>query len=241
MTRESDRHFGTVLDALECNTGLRDRTVVFALSDHGEMGLAHGGMREKAYNAYEETIHVPLVVSNPIMFPGSVSTSALASLIDLMPTVATLAGVQNHGRYTFMGQDLTPIIQDAVDHPAHPTRTVQDSIYFTTDEVLGAEIVRSPGHIRCLREADWKVAEYFDLTAGTPSQFELYDLVNDPLESHNMGDPANQAYFNPAKLAEMVEKLHRKMEEIDHHPFSAVAKRDERQARDLSSAPIGTE
>jgi len=79
------------------------------------------------------------------------------------------------------------------------------------------------------------------LTAGTPSQFELYDLVNDPLESHNMGDPANTAYFNPAKLAEMVEKLHRKMEEIDNHPFSVAARARARPAGERSPAPAGTE
>ena len=61
------------------------------------MGLAHGGMREKAYNAYEETIHVPLVVSNPKLFPSPVRTEALASLIDLMPTVATLAACRITG------------------------------------------------------------------------------------------------------------------------------------------------
>jgi arylsulfatase A-like enzyme len=97
LHRVSDRHIGTVLDALESNRGLRNKTIVFGLSDHGEMGLAHGGMREKAYNAYEETIHVPLVVSNPALFPRAVRTQALASLIDLMPTVAALAGVRNQG------------------------------------------------------------------------------------------------------------------------------------------------
>ncbi len=219
LTRESDRHFGTVLDALECNAGLRDKTVVFALSDHGEMGLAHGGMREKAYNAYEETIHVPLVVSNPTMFAGPVRTAALASLIDLMPTVASFAGVQDRRRYVFMGKDLTPIIQDAIAHPGHPARTVQDSIYFTTDETLGEKIVGQPSHLRCLREADWKVVEYFDPTGGERSQFELYDLVDDPLELHNMGSPANVDWFNPGKLAEMVAKLDRRTQEIDSHPL----------------------
>ena len=33
------------------------------------MGLSHGGLRQKAFNAYEETIHIPLVVSNPVLFP----------------------------------------------------------------------------------------------------------------------------------------------------------------------------
>jgi len=241
VTKESDRHIGTVLDALESNRALRNKTLVFGLSDHGEMGLAHGGMREKAYNTYEETIHVPLVVSNPRLFPGPVRTQALASLIDLMPTVAALAGVKNQGQWTFMGRDLTPIIQDAINHPANPTQSVQEDIYFTTDEVLGSEIVKQPAHVRCLREMRWKVTEYFDPSGEKPSQFELYDLVADPLESHNMGNPENTAYYDPTKLAEMVVKLHQRMEEVDTHTLSVAAKQRERQARERSSAPVGAE
>ena len=48
---------------------LRSRTVIVRSADHGEMGLSHGGLRQKMFNAYEETIHVPLVVSNPVLFP----------------------------------------------------------------------------------------------------------------------------------------------------------------------------
>jgi len=235
VTKLSDKHFGTVLDALESNRGLREKTIVFALSDHGEMGLAHGGMREKAYNAYEETIHLPLVISNPKLFKGPVRTKALASLIDLMPTVATLADVQDREKYTFMGCDLTPVIEDAVDHPGNPTKTVQNSIYFTTDEVLGEEIVRQPSHVACLREASWKVAEYYDPEGAEPSQFELYDLRNDPLELHNMGNPDNVEYYDPVKLAEMVEKLHRRMDEIENHPLSLQAKEAARLRRNRAS------
>jgi choline-sulfatase len=231
VTTLSDQHFGTVLDALEANRGLQKKTLVFALADHGEMGLAHGGMREKAYNAYEETLHVPLVVSNPEIFPGPVKTHALASLIDLMPTVAALAGVKNHGQYAFMGRDLTPILRDAAEHPENPTAKVQDDIYFTTDEVLGEEIVGQPSHIACLREAQWKVAEYYDPSGEEASQFELYDLANDPLELHNMGNPENVEYFNPGTLAEMVEKLHRRMNEIGSHPLSVKAREAERMRR----------
>jgi len=232
VTTLSDQHFGTVLNALESNGNLREKTLVFALSDHGEMGLAHGGMREKAYNAYEETIHVPLVISNPVLFPRAVKTQALASLIDLMPTVATLAGVQDRSPYTFMGYDLTPVLKDATDHPANPTAVVQDFIYFTTDEVLGDEIVGQPSHIACLREAQWKVAEYYDPSGQEASQFELYDLVSDPLELHNKGNPDNVGYYDPVKLAEMVEKLHQRMSQIGSHPLSVKAAEAERRRRD---------
>ena len=44
------------------------------------MGLSHGGLRQKTFNVYEETINVPLVVSNPVLFPGPAESDALASL-----------------------------------------------------------------------------------------------------------------------------------------------------------------
>ena len=217
LHRESDRHIGTVLDALDSRPVLRDRTIVFRLADHGEMGLAHGGMREKAYNAYEESIHVPLVVSNPQLFPGPVQTGALASLIDLMPTLATLAAVPDPGRWTFRGRDLTPIIRDAADHPDHPTAQVQESILFTTDETLGEGIVGQPSHVRCLREADAKFAMWFDPSGKATSEYELYDLVADPDELHNMADPASP-WYDAGRTAEMRAKLLTRMIETGTAP-----------------------
>ena len=72
LHRVVDRHIGRLLRALgppEDEASLRSRTIVIRTSDHGEMGLSHGGLRQKIFNAYEETIRVPLVVSNPRLFP----------------------------------------------------------------------------------------------------------------------------------------------------------------------------
>jgi choline-sulfatase len=122
--------------------------------------------------------------------------------------------VKDPARYTFMGRDLTPILRDAADNPTNPTVTVQDSVYFTTDETLGEEIVRQPSHIACLREAEWKVAEYYDPSRDEASRFELYDLANDPLELCNRGNPDKREHFDAAKLSEMVAKLHGRMAEV---------------------------
>jgi arylsulfatase A-like enzyme len=217
----SDKHIGTVLNALESRPALHNNTLVFRFSDHGEMGLSHN-MRQKAYNAYEETIHVPLVVSNPILFPEPAQTSALASLIDLMPTLATIAGIPDREKYTFRGTDLTPIILDAINDPTTPSKPVQDSVLFTTDENLGSLqednygnpiYVTQPYRIRCLRDEQWKIVMYFDHTDINNKQFELYDLVNDPLEQYN------QAQSNPGQLAIMIEKLSIKMEETHTTPI----------------------
>lgn len=216
----SDKHIGTVLDALESRPALHYNTLVFRFSDHGEMGLSHN-MRQKAYNAYEETIHVPLVVSNPRLFPEPAQTSALASLIDLMPTLATIADIPDREKYTFRGTDLTPIILDAINDPTTPSKPVQDSILFTTDENLGSLqvdnngnpiYVTQPYRIRCLRDEQWKIVMYFDPTDMNNKQFELYDLVSDPLEQYN------QAQSNPEQLAIMIEKLSIKMEETHTTP-----------------------
>jgi len=68
LMRSSDEYLSTVLDKLE-STGLLDDTLIVRTADHGEMGLAHGGLRQKNFNFYEESIRVPLVYSNPKLFP----------------------------------------------------------------------------------------------------------------------------------------------------------------------------
>jgi choline-sulfatase len=207
-----DVHIGSILDALEAKAGLREKTIIIRTSDHGEMGLAHGGLRQKIFNAYEETLNVPLVISNPILFPQPVQTDALASLIDLFPTLATLAEVPDSSQWTFMGKDLTPIIADASENPSNPSVKVQDAILFTYDDENcgtpeGQTTVTQPNHIRCIREERWKYVMYFDPSGVEAPQFELYDLQEDPEELHNRANPKNSDHFDPAQMAIMHEKL----------------------------------
>lgn len=208
MHKVVDEHIGTVLDALESVSGLREQTVVFRVADHGEMGLSHGGLRQKAFNAYEETLNVPLVVSNPRMFPQAATTDALASLIDVMPTLATLAGVPDRSAWTFKGVDLSPVIDDASAHPGGPSAHVQDSVLFTFDDenvaaANGQTIVKQPNHIRAVRQDRWKYAMYFDPSGRERPQFELYDLHNDPLEMTNRANPLDLANFDRAQVDAM--------------------------------------
>ncbi|WFR71656.1 hypothetical protein P9209_23125 [Prescottella defluvii] len=32
--------------------------------------MSHGGLRQKVFNAYEETLRVPMVISDPVLFRG---------------------------------------------------------------------------------------------------------------------------------------------------------------------------
>ena len=88
------------LDALR----LAERTIVVFTADHGEMAGSHG-LRGKGPFAYEESIHVPLVVVHPDVAGGQTST-ALSSHIDLAPTLLSLAGASQAERGEFAGRDL---------------------------------------------------------------------------------------------------------------------------------------
>ena len=76
LQQHVDAQIGTVLDALDNNPGLADKTLIFRVADHGELGLSHGGLRQKMFNVYEEMLNVPLIVSNPVLFPNGVETDA---------------------------------------------------------------------------------------------------------------------------------------------------------------------
>ncbi|MGW6379531.1 sulfatase-like hydrolase/transferase [Rhodococcus sp. NPDC055112] len=227
MHKVVDEHIGAVLDALESRPGMRESTMVIRMSDHGEMGMSHGGLRQKVFNTYEETLRVPIVVSNPVLFPTPVQSDAMASLIDVMPTLATLAGVPDRGAWDFRGTDVTPVIADAAANPADPTATVQDEIVFTYDDQNcavpdGQFLVTQPNHIRCVRDTRWKYSAYFDPAGVIPPQFELYDLETDSLEMHNCANPLNRAFYDPRQSALMHERL-----------FAAMARTGTTPARGL--------
>ena len=153
-----------------------------------------------------------------------VETPALASLIDLMPTLATLADVPDRDQWTFLGKDLTPVLEDAIANPATPTVEVQDAVLFTfDDENCGAPdgqiIVKQPNHLRSIREGRWKYVMYFDPAGVEPPEYELYDLQEDPNELTNRADPANSAHYAPEQQAAMHTKLMSKMAATGTAPY----------------------
>jgi arylsulfatase A-like enzyme len=170
-----DQRIMTILDALDTH-GLTERTIVFRLADHGELGLSHG-MREKSYTAYEEMIHIPLVVSNPILYPEPRETQAFYSHLDLLPTLAELAGVPKPASGG-IGRSMVPVLCD-------PSESVQDSVLFSYDDVFGLPAGAAGANLRALRERDWTYAVYFGID-GSGIEYELYDLATDPLQLKNL-------------------------------------------------------
>ncbi len=238
LQRVIDGKVGRILEALgdPGDPGsLRSRTVIVRCSDHGEMGLSHGGLRQKAFNAYEETINVPIVISNPVLFPAPVATDALASLVDLLPTVATLSGARSDDA-GLRGRDLTPVLAHhaaperdvldrasvdlgaVTDHP-FPAGSVQEAIHFTYDDhqagTASQEAPGQPNRVRSVRSARHKYSIYFDPAREAPTEHEMYDLERDPEERRNLlelrtGEPLDGA--DAGARDDAVEQLRAEME-----------------------------
>jgi arylsulfatase A-like enzyme len=192
-----DKHIMDVLDALD-EAGLTEETIIIRTSDHGELGLSHG-MREKAYTAYEEMIHIPLVISNPKLFPSPQTTDAFYCHLDLLPTLAELATLPLFKKYG-SGVSVVPVIYN-------PTTSVQDSILFTFDDVFFLPEDVPGGHIRALREDDWTYALYYS-EDGSHFEYEMYNLKNDPSQLHNL-------LYKDVKPenAKEAKRLHKKLKE----------------------------
>lgn len=170
-----DARIEAVLETLD-RAGLTEDTIIIRTADHGELGLSHG-MREKAYTAYEEMIHIPLIISNPLWFPNPKTTDAFYSHLDLLPTIAELAGVPDFTKYG-KGHSIVSIIKN-------PASSVQNSILFTFDDFFFLPLDVPGGHIRAIREGDWLYAVYYS-EDGSLFEYEMYNLSQDPGQLHNL-------------------------------------------------------
>jgi len=200
LNQQVDAEIQKLLTALDAR-GLTEDTLIVRTSDHGELAMSHGRMRQKFYNVYRETLSVPLIVSNPRIYPEARSTGAMASLIDVLPTLASLAGVPEPEQYGFRGRDLTPVLVD-------PAASVQDVLHFTYED--DAFPVKPADCIRAIVEPDWKYAVYYDPFSGAPTEYEMYDLKTDPLEMTNL---AHASHSTPESEVERA-RLHRRLVDV---------------------------
>ena len=112
LLRENDRCIGQVLEALD-DLNLWENTVVVFTSDHGELCGSHGGLRNKGPVAYEQNVHVPMIIVHPNV-KGGQTTQALTSHIDVLPTLVGLTGapkeVANEITKDLPGRDFSTIL-----------------------------------------------------------------------------------------------------------------------------------
>ncbi|MDG1333817.1 MAG: sulfatase-like hydrolase/transferase [Crocinitomicaceae bacterium] len=203
----SDRLLGTVMDAI--GKELIDNSVLIRTADHGEMAMAHGGLIEKNNSSYNETIRVPMMWVHPTFTPGR--RDQLVSLIDLVPTLGSLAGSNLKHHSGLQGVDYSACLYDETIDVQHglifnfnPIGQILDGrvspagVYDTNlppSYVANSNAPRdnAPGSIYALIKKDWKYVVYFDTDKDEDmkvdwanAQYELYHLKKDWAEMNNL-------------------------------------------------------
>lgn len=175
MIKLIDDQLGRILDVL-AETGQRDNTVIVFTSDHGEM-LGDHGLIQKGCRFYEGLVRVPLIFSFPENFVSGIKSDALVELVDKVPTLLELAGLEvPEGMH---GRSLLPILQGKAD--------VQDHREFVRCEYYDALEMRDHTFATMYRDRRYKLVVYHGHDEG-----ELYDLVDDPDEFNNLWDESDK-------------------------------------------------
>jgi arylsulfatase A-like enzyme len=130
-----------------------------------------------------------MTFSNPVLFPEPLQSDQLVSIVDLLPTLATLLDAPKSAwpkKHKWAGVDFSSVVLNQ-----GKTKPVQDYQLFTWDDYPAGQAKvngvglwpREPAHLVALREKRWKIAMYYDPAEAitkTPRQWELYDMQTDP-------------------------------------------------------------
>ena len=158
-----DAQLGKVLDALE-ETGLRDRTVVVLLSDHG-YHLGERGWWNKS-TLYEYSARASLTISTPRMPTAGQRCTVPVEFLDIYPTLMELCDLTS--TQALDGRSLVPLL----NNPGAPWQ----SAAFTV-------LRRGDRWGRSVRTPRWRYVEW-----GEGEDAELFDQDTDPGEWHNVVD-----------------------------------------------------
>lgn len=123
--------------------------------------------------AYEDQIHVPLIMTGPEGLSSGRKIGALIQHIDLAPTILELAGLdpnEGHMSDQLEGQSLLPLIRG-------DREKLWDYAYLTECMCSARMGIRS---------TEWKLLKTIDQGCYERPPRELYHIADDPLETRDV-------------------------------------------------------
>ena len=207
VIEEIDLSVGEILKALKQH-GLDEKTLVIFTSDNGPwliMGR-NGGcalpLREGKGTTYEGGQREPTIMRWPGKVPAGSVCSQLCTTMDLLPTLARLAGTATPADRVIDGKDIWPLISG---EPG--ARTPHEAFFYYS----------RAGKLSAVRSGNWKLHLRESLyyrkrpPAKEPWKMELYDLAADIGEKDNVFEKHPDVVARLKSLAEAFEK------EINQH------------------------
>lgn len=187
----------TKLEAL----GLEEDTVVIFTSDHGETLYDHDCYFDH-HGMYDCTLVVPLIIRWKGHLPEGKRYADYCQLKDVTPTLLDLMGIENN--LPMEGRSLMTLVRGE-------EREKEPEFYITECTWMRKHGWRTP---------EWKLIVALEPDFHFKPEIELYNLIKDPEENHNVADE------NP----EVVEMLQKRM-------YDFIDKREKETGR---PAPIYT-
>jgi arylsulfatase A-like enzyme len=171
LTEAVDGQVGRILSRIDDTPGER-QTVVFFVSDHGNMHANHGLASKGVF--YEESVRVPFIVADPDSpYPGRLDTTTLVNTgLDILPTCCDYAGSP------FPAELLGRSVRPAVQKSAEATREGANGGAAASHRYVCSE----NDHGRMIRTTRFKYTVY----AGDEPREILTDLEDDPGEVRNL-------------------------------------------------------
>jgi arylsulfatase A-like enzyme len=182
--REMDDQIVELFDFLK-REGLDRRTLVIFTSDHGEEFGEHGKYGVHSHTVYDELLLVPLIFYFPEKLPKGAVCDAQVQLVDIMPTILDLIGIDLKEIHIH-GESLLSLIKNGPE-------VGRDRYAFS--ERLAAD----RNHFRSLRSSGYKYIMH-EVKKRNFVDHLYYDLISDPKEQ-------NSLKLSPEKLREMFNQI----------------------------------
>lgn len=179
-----EKLIGPLLAKLK-ESGLYERTLIVFLSDHGEEFYDHGGWGH-GHSLYDESLKVPLIFKFPNSVHQAVKRDAIVSLVDVMPTIAEVMGLQV-SESELDGRSLMPFLSGE----ERDDRTLLADIGSNVMELgIPKKIATSRGRQKLILSQRFRPEDLdsFGYPPPQPGPVELYDLRLDPREKKNLSD-----------------------------------------------------
>jgi arylsulfatase A-like enzyme len=171
-----------ILNALRAR-GVLDESVVVLASDHGETLYEHECFYDH-HGLYDSNLRVPFIIRYPVAVPAGFRYAGMTEVQDVMPTVLDLLGIPAED-LGMTGKNLAPAWRgEAIVH--------REALYLTE-----ATWMRKQGW----RTAEWKLIRALEPDFHFKPPVELYDLVHDPGETHNLAER------RPDVVADLTDRL----------------------------------
>jgi arylsulfatase A-like enzyme len=157
------------LFTLIADLGLEEDTLVVIDSDHGETLYDHECWFDH-HGLYDCTLTVPLIFRFPGRVPEGARFDHYCQLKDVTPTILDLMGIETD--IAFDGRSLVPLMRGEWREP-------EPEFYITECTWMRKHGWRTP---------EWKLIVALEPDMHFKPPVELYNLIKDPGENHNLVD-----------------------------------------------------